>query len=435
MKKLNAHFQSPSKKKLIRMSLNQQLAEIVPNGPLHGITVIEIGQHVSGPMVGERLARKGALVIKIEPLTGDPARSYLSKEIFTSLNAAKLSIALSKEDTELYNNIFQLADVIIDNRTPESKDNDVVLRHFLQSDNKCKPVIFCSIIGYEGEDNKHLLALDVSVQAFSGLAAVNGVTANAPLKVGFVVLDETTAIEASDQITTYLFALARGQKIPEQDKQVITITVSMIRIAAYLLTGQYLNCLTQNKEPTREGNRDNWLVPFSLYPTKNGMICLAIVNEEQFKRLCLNVLECNEMLMYYPSNKVRLDNVAAFEQALIKILRTQDNNYWLTKCAQYKVPASQVNTVTEALQQPFAQYVITRTTDGTRILADSATSTLYPEKPLYRAPEHNEHRTIVQALIETNNEKVYPNTSEQDDVDTNLAVNSTSSSIFRQAEL
>ena len=232
------------------------ILKIPPDGPLSGILVAEIGQHVSGPMLGERLARKGALVIKIEqPQSGDPARVYLSNEIFNSLNASKLSVMIGKEQQMLYLNILEMADVIIDNRSPDAKDNDKSLAIFLKSD-KSHPVIFCSLIGYEGEDNKHLLALDVSVQAATGMAFINGAEPNQPLKVGFVILDEATAMEASDLIIAHLFALSRGKKCPIDDKNVIRLQVSMAGVAAYLLTGQYLNYYTQEKEPTRIGNRD-----------------------------------------------------------------------------------------------------------------------------------------------------------------------------------
>ncbi len=379
----------------------KEIFEISPDGPLKGIMVVEIGQHVSGPMVGERLARKGAFVVKIEPPNiGDPARHYLSKETFNSLNASKLSITLGKQEAQLYQEILSLTDVIIDNRSPEAKGNDITLNNFLKSTDKPRPVIFCSIIGYEGEEYRHLLALDVSVQAATGMASVNGSAPNEPLKVGFVVLDEATAMEASDLIVSHLFSLSRGRKIPNQSANVIFLQISMANIAAYLMTGQYLSCLKLNREPVRHGNRDNWLAPFSFYQTKDNMISLAIVNEEQYKRLCLDVLKDQKLYYKYPTNESRMKNIEEFQSALENILKTDTTANWLDKCEYCKVPASKVNTVGEALQQSFATNFFTHTTNGTTVIANPYKSSLFTDNTLHEAPLLNQHHTPIRVLIE-----------------------------------
>lgn len=385
-----------------KMHLLKTALQHVPEGPLNGILVVEIGQHVSGPLLGSRLARKGAFVIKIEkPGVGDPARNYMSKEIFNSINAGKVSIAIDgKENKALFIDILKMADVIIDNRSPEAKENDEALNEFLDLQNKHQPVIFCSIVGYEGEENKHLLALDVAVQARTGMTHVNGAHPNQPLKVGFVVLDEVTAIEASDLIASHLFTLSRGKKVPKQHNQVIRLVVNMAGVSAYLMQGQILNCLTTNAEPSREGNRDNWLSPFSLYEAKNGLICIAIIDDSQFKRFCLGVLDNKEFLEKYSKLKMRMDKINEFEMALSNILKTKDARYWLDRCNKYKVPASFVNTVSQALQEPFFRNIISTTKSGIRIVGDPYVSSLYPRVVLEDAPSLNGGEEDVRLLVE-----------------------------------
>ncbi len=58
--------------------LSQDLGkDIRADNPLEGITVIELGQFIAGPMAGQQLADFGARVIKIErPGAGDPFRTY-----------------------------------------------------------------------------------------------------------------------------------------------------------------------------------------------------------------------------------------------------------------------------------------------------------------------------------------------------------------------
>src|SRR4051812_13738792 len=46
------------------------------SGPMDGVRVVELGMWVAGPAAGGILADWGADVVKIEPPTGDPARTF-----------------------------------------------------------------------------------------------------------------------------------------------------------------------------------------------------------------------------------------------------------------------------------------------------------------------------------------------------------------------
>ena len=95
-------------------------------GPLEGVKVVEIGVWVAGPAAGGILADWGADVIKIEPLTGDPARTFQrmlgadmpNNPIFEMDNRSKRSIALdlSTEDgLAIAKELIAEADVFVTN--------------------------------------------------------------------------------------------------------------------------------------------------------------------------------------------------------------------------------------------------------------------------------------------------------------------------------
>jgi len=366
--------------------------------------VIEIGGHVAGPLAAEELARQGALVIKLETgFNGDPARKYLTKEIFTNLNAGKASIGDSvlfgKFSVALYREFLGLANIIIDNRSPAAKNRDVHLKSFLNS-NVRHPLIYCSIIGYDAETPHP--ALDVSVQAATGMAMTNAPTAQQPLKVGFVVLDITTGIKAASAIKDAIIALKKGYEIPEEDRNVIRIEVSMARISATLQSGQYLKVATENKETFRVGNRDLFMSPFSFYPTKDGAISLGIVDDSQFAKLCTSVLDPSkpEWIKQYPTNKERLEHVVELEKALTEIFKTRPSHFWLERCNKHNITCSLVNTITQALSQPYAKTFFSHTTDRTLIVADAAISSLFRDVALSRAPQFNEHQEQIVELLE-----------------------------------
>lgn len=376
--------------------LIEKLLSIQRKGPYNNIIVVEIGQNVSGPQAAEDLARSGALVIKIENQAskGDPARYYMGKETFSTVNSGKASIAIGKDDAEFYYNTLTLAHVIIDNRAEEAKTKDNVLQKFLQSEKKY-PVIFCSIIGYgKGFENKR--ALDMVVQADSGLAAVNGTDPSNPLATGTVIIDQYSATIAASAIKDQLYAIAtKSCEIPKEHNNVINIEVSMAKVAATLLSGHYLRAKTTKIEPTRS----SFVAPFGFYKSKDHQIAIAIVDDISFARFCKNVLQNESFATKYPSNKLRISNLDEFNKELSQILSEQNSEYWINLCQKNNIPCSKVNTILEAIEDNFYKACFTRTKDGVDIIGDPAicsNNTLGQHTP---APKLDEHREHIQAMI------------------------------------
>jgi crotonobetainyl-CoA:carnitine CoA-transferase CaiB-like acyl-CoA transferase len=62
----------------------------IPQGPLTGYRVLELGSTVAGPFCGRLFADFGAEVIKVEPADGDPVRSMGKRYQGKSLYAASI---------------------------------------------------------------------------------------------------------------------------------------------------------------------------------------------------------------------------------------------------------------------------------------------------------------------------------------------------------
>src|ERR1700731_3645465 len=95
-------------------------------GPVEGIRVVELGVWVAGPGAGGILADWGADVVKIEPPTGDPARSFASmlggdlpfNPPFELDNRSKRSIVIdlaTDDGRELAYRLLDTADVFVTN--------------------------------------------------------------------------------------------------------------------------------------------------------------------------------------------------------------------------------------------------------------------------------------------------------------------------------
>ena len=95
-------------------------------GPLEGVKVVELGVWVAGPAAGGVLADWGADIIKIEPPTGDPARSFQrmlggdmpNNPVFEMDNRSKRSIVLDLTNPDglaIAEQLIAEADVFVTN--------------------------------------------------------------------------------------------------------------------------------------------------------------------------------------------------------------------------------------------------------------------------------------------------------------------------------
>src|SRR5436309_5354111 len=99
----------------------------MPDHPLTGVSVIEVGNYMAGPFCAMQLADLGADVIKVEnPDGGDSARDsapFLNGESspFIRLNRNKRSLAINlkaPKGKELFRELVKGADVIVENLRP-----------------------------------------------------------------------------------------------------------------------------------------------------------------------------------------------------------------------------------------------------------------------------------------------------------------------------
>jgi len=387
----------------MKEKLASKYQSVLIKGPLNGVIVIGFCSYLSGPLTLQNLVQFGALVIKIErkPL-GDPTRSFFSKSIFNSINYGQLSIAVDykdKKDQKVIKRLLQLADIIIDNRSVPAKENDILLKEFLESKDRLQPAIYCSINGYPNEKINRLSGLDVTAQAATGMAYTNVYEKTIPLKVGFPVLDKVTALLASNYVLANLFFLS--QLSSSHSKQLVFISASLIGSSIWLQSEQVLQAKEGN-EYFRKGNQDNLAAPFSFYFAKNGMISIATVNEEQFKKLCDHVLKDSFFHQRYPTIEIRLKKKTQFEDELNQKLRQHPKEYWTKLCNQYGIPSSPVLNVTEAIQQHFIKQLIKSSSDGIPIVTHGTTNSLFGFIPPRTAPQIDQDRIILEKILEQN---------------------------------
>lgn len=193
--------------------------------PLDGIRVVEMTSVVLGPYACQMLGDLGADVIKIEPPAGDtnrnlgPHRNHSDmSSMYLGCNRNKRSVALdlkSGRGKQAALDIMKNADVVVHNFRPQAMAR---LGLDYEAVKQINPeVVYCATYGYSkagpyGEKG----ALDDSIQAASGAAALATKVLGEPRYMPTIIADKTTAMFVVQSVLAALFHKERtgeGQEI------------------------------------------------------------------------------------------------------------------------------------------------------------------------------------------------------------------------------
>lgn len=187
------------------------MAAETSEGPLRGITVVDLTSVFMGPYATMLLAQMGARVIKVEPPQGDAIRGVADTDgtglgpIYLNANIGKESVVLDLRQEKDYLQLLEMvrkADVVAHNRPPGS---DVRLGIDFETLSKVNPrLIVCGMHGY-GSTGRYgqLPAYDDVIQAVSGLAA-HQTGEGEPHFVRTPIADKVTGLLAVSAITAAL---------------------------------------------------------------------------------------------------------------------------------------------------------------------------------------------------------------------------------------
>lgn len=262
--------------------------------PLDGIRVLDFTRVLAGPYCTMILGDLGAEVVKIEqPVSGDDLRGWGppfmedgESTYFLSVNRNKRSITLDlKSDAgrELATDLATRSDVMIENFRHGALDRMGLGYEAMSARNP--GLVYCSISGF-GQTGplREKPGYDVLLQAFGGLMSVTGEPDGLPTKVGVAMVDVATGLYAAIAVLAALQGRQRtgvGQRL---DVSLLdTVLACMPNLTSGFLNGGVV--------PARQGNHHPNVAPYSVFPTKDGHITLAVGNDAQWRRLCAAVGE------------------------------------------------------------------------------------------------------------------------------------------------
>jgi crotonobetainyl-CoA:carnitine CoA-transferase CaiB-like acyl-CoA transferase len=257
--------------------------------PLRGTVVVALEQAVAAPYATRQLADLGARVIKIEREEGDFARHYDTSvagmsSYFVWLNRGKESICLDlKQDTDraVVHAMLARADVFVQNLAPGAVERLGFGEDALRA--AYPRLITCGISGY-GTNGSYARkkAYDLLIQCESGLMAATG-SPGEPAKVGMSIADICAGMYAYSGILTALLARA-------STGVGAAVNVAMLDALAEWMSQPFLYSHYRQDPISRSGPRHATIAPYGPFSVADGTIFLAVQNEREWRRLCVDVL-------------------------------------------------------------------------------------------------------------------------------------------------
>ena len=304
--------------------------------PFKGLKVIDFSQGVAGPYCGMLLAQHGAEVIKVEPKDGDWARNlgqeYGEHSAFSvAANLGKKSIIVDLKNTKsqsILDTIIKQSDIFIEGFRP-----GVIKRLGYDYDRlrKINPkLIYLSISGFgQNGPMSHKPAMDPVLQAFTGFMAENKGPDNIPHRTPVIIFDMTTALYATQLISTSLYARIRekfGRKI-EISLMEAAAAMQSIRLMSGYMEGPYTHASS----------------PSGTFKTKDGWIQIIIVKNHEFIKFC-NAVGWKKFIKdkRFVNNSERRKHEAILSREVQKLFIKEKTDYWKNLLNKYEVQNEKV---------------------------------------------------------------------------------------------
>jgi crotonobetainyl-CoA:carnitine CoA-transferase CaiB-like acyl-CoA transferase len=254
--------------------------------PLAGVTVIDLTQIYNGPYATFMMAQAGALVIKVEPPGGEHLRRRGvvggAALPFAMLNSNKRAITLnlkSARGREILIDMVSCADILVENFAPGTMNRLGLGWDVLSAANP--RLVYGSSSGYGlSGPNRDYPAMDLTVQAMSGIMSITGFPDRPPVKAGPAIVDFSAGIHLYGALMTALY---------EREKTGLgrLVEVSMQEAVYATLSSSLGMMFGDGNAPGRTGNRHSGLAesPYNVYPTRDGYIAIICVGEAHWRSL------------------------------------------------------------------------------------------------------------------------------------------------------
>jgi formyl-CoA transferase/CoA:oxalate CoA-transferase len=320
--------------------------------PLEGIKVLDLSHALAGPFCSTMLGDYGAQVIKIEPPgMGDIARAWGSPlpggetDYFASLHRNKQGMVLdlkNPEGKETFLRLVEHCDVVLENYRAGA-----LARLGLDYETarlRNPGIIYCSISGF-GQDGPYRdrPALDLILQAESGMISVTGEAGGHGARAGVSIADLTAGMNAA-------FGIMLALRAKEKTGIGQAIDVSMMEGQLALLGTMVANHCATGEIPKPMGTAYKALLPYQTFRTKTRDLALAVGSEKLWKIFC-PVIGCPELAddPRFCSNGERNRNREALIERLQQVFLSRSYEDWEALLTENGIPVGAINNLAQVV--------------------------------------------------------------------------------------
>lgn len=322
--------------------------------PLEGMLVLDLGQVYNGPYCGLLLGFMGARVIKIEPPEGDVVRRRkrdVEPYPLVMLNSNKESVVLDFKHPEgkaLFLRLARRADVVVENFAAGVMDRLGLGWEVLRRENPRLVYGVGTGFGLSGP-YRDLPAMDLTIQAMSGIMNATGYPDLPPVKAGPAVSDFLAGV--------HLFAGILGALLHrERTGQGQLVEVAMLEASVMALASAVGAVMdADGSVPERTGNRHPALAiaPYNVYPTNDGYVAIFTASERHWHSIA-RVLGREDLLTNpdfasTPARAARMQEIDAMVEAWT---RPRGKDEVMVLLNQAHVPCAPVRNAREVVNDP-----------------------------------------------------------------------------------
>jgi len=323
--------------------------------PLDGIKVLDLSHALAGPFCSTMLADYGAQVIKIEPPgLGDIARAWGTPlpggdtDYFMSLHRNKQGMVLDLKNAEgraTFLRLVEHCDVVLENYRAGALAK--LGLDYAIARKRNAGIIYCSISGF-GQDGPYRdrPALDLILQAESGMISVTGEAGGHGARAGVSIADLTAGMNAA-------FGIMLALRAKEKSGIGQAIDVSMMEGQLALLSTMLGNYCSTGEIPGPMGTAYKALLPYQTFQTTTRDLALAVGSEKLWKIFC-PVIGCPELAddPRFRTNGDRNRNREILVEKLQQTFLTRSYEEWEALLTRNGIPVGAINNLAQVVDHP-----------------------------------------------------------------------------------
>ncbi|WP_305094467.1 CaiB/BaiF CoA-transferase family protein [Prescottella sp. R16] len=274
------------------------MTQDIPDRPLHGVRVLELGNYIAAPTAGRLLADFGAEVIKVErPRTGDEIRNWRlysgsTSMLFRTINRNKKSIVLdlrSEQGRKLVLDLAAECDIVLENFRPGTLEKWGIGPEQLSAANPDLVITRVSAFGQTGPLAQRPGFAAVA-EAVGGFRELVGDPDRPPVRVGVSIGDSIAGLYAAFGAVMALYqrTARAGEPLPLSQR---IIDVALNESILSMMESLVPDYLAYGVKRERVGGRMEGIAPSNAYPCADGTSIIIAGNGDAIFQRYMHTIE------------------------------------------------------------------------------------------------------------------------------------------------